>query len=110
MPILDKINDKEKSIQKTIDIDEDLYQRLNKVAKTKFNQTTSKLINACIFELAETENMQLYKNEGGIQLKHTVMFSKEALETLEKLKKKYNIPTCKLIGIAINNVIEEIEK
>ncbi len=110
MTIKSRLNIKENLVQKTVNIDNDLYERLEKLSKTKYDESTSKLINACIFELDETENINIYANENELLIKHTIIFRESALLVLNRLHNKYKIPMYKLINIAIHNVIDELEE
>lgn len=102
MSIKNRLTKKEKLIQKTMNIDNDLYERIEKLAKRKYDESISRIINACVYELAETENELL--------VKHTIIFRQSALKELERLRKKYRISIYKLVNIAIHNVIDELEE
>lgn len=110
MSIKSRLNKKEQLIQKTINIDSDLYERLAKLSRFKYEESISRIINACIYELSQTENIILYDIENILFVKHTIIFKKSALKELERLKSKYNISIYKLVNIAINNVIDELEQ
>jgi len=109
MAIQNKLTRREKLIQKTITIDNDLYERIEKLSKTIYDESVSKIINACIFELAETENINIYANKNELLVKHTIIFRQNALIELERLHKKYRLPAYKLVNISIHNVIDELE-
>lgn len=65
-----------------------------------------KIINACIDELIETEDVKLYPKESNeLFTKHSIILRKSSLNNLEKLKDKYGISVYKLIHIAIKNVL-----
>ncbi len=110
MSIKNRLTKKEKLIQKTMNIDNDLYERIEKLAKRKYDESISRIINACVYELAETENINIYENENELLVKHTIIFRQSALKELERLRKKYRISIYKLVNIAIHNVIDELEE
>lgn len=110
MSIKSRLNKREQLIQKTINIDSDLYERLANLSRYKYEESISRIINACIYELAQTENIFIYNVKNTLFVKHTIIFKKSALKELNRLKNKYNISICKLVNIAINNVIDELEQ
>lgn len=108
MSVLDKFYKKDILIQKTIEIDSTLFDKVDFLSKEVYDASISKIINACIDELIEKENISLYeKNENEISLKHTIILRNSSLEGLEKLKQKYDISINKLINISIHNVLKE---
>lgn len=108
MNVFDRFYDKEKLIRKTIEIDNDLYDELNKISKMKYNTSTNMLINVCIEELLKTENINMYvKKDKYSTMKHSLLIKKSFIDGLDKLKEKYNISISKLINMAIKNAIDE---
>ena len=63
MSVFDRFYDKEKLIRKTVEIDNDLYDKLSEILKGKYNTSVNMLINASIEELIKTENINLYAKE-----------------------------------------------
>lgn len=110
MAIRDRLDKKEKLIQKTMNVDSELYERISNLSKKTYDASISKIINACVYELAETEKINIYENENELLVKHTIIFRQSALNSLERLHKKYKIAIYKLVNIAINNVIDELER
>lgn len=108
MAIQDRLNKKEKLIQKTMNLDDELYNRIEKLSKKKYDESISRIINACVYELAETENITIYENENELLVKHTIIFKQSAWKELERLRRKYKISIYKLVNIAIHNVIDEL--
>jgi predicted CopG family antitoxin len=109
MKITDKLTKKEKLIQKTIMIDDNLYTRLENLSKHKYDESISKIINICIYNLSETNNINICDSENELLVKHTVIFREGALQELEKLKNKYKLSIFRLVNIAIRNAIDELE-
>ena len=63
MSVFDCFYDKEKLIRKTVEIDNDLYDKLSEILKGKYNTSVNMLINASIEEIIKTENINLYAKE-----------------------------------------------
>lgn len=108
MKLLDVVLKKEKRCQRTVDIQEDLYIRLNELSVKYFDASVSKLINLAIYDFndgRETVTMCQMKDLG----KHTVIFKESALEVLNQLKKKYNIPIYVILNLAIKDAVENLE-
>lgn len=108
MGMLDNLLQKEELSQRTLDIEADLYEILVDLSNNYFDASVSKIINLCIYELAEKE--QVIMCEMKDLEKHSVMLRKSAMECLNKMKKKYNIPIYVLINTAIKEGIDKLEK
>lgn len=108
MSVLDRFWPKDKLVQKTIEIESNLYDEIEYLSENVYDASISKIINACIDELIQNENVKLYtKEDNELFTKHSLILRKSSLENLEKLKDKYGISVYKLIHIAIKNVINE---
>lgn len=107
MSVLDRFWKRDILVQKTIDIDSDLYDKIEYLSENVYDASISKIINACIDELVEKENIKMYPKENNELLtKHSLILRKNSLENLNKLKDKYGIAVYRLIHIAIKNVLE----
>lgn len=111
MGAFDRFYDKEKLIRKTIEIENELYDKLNEISKNKYNTSTNMLINASIDELIKTEDIKIYEREEKYcsSMKHSLLIRESFTKGLEKLKQKYNISVSKLVNIAIRNAINELD-
>lgn len=108
MSVLDRFWTKDELVQKTIEIESSLYDEIEFLSENVYDASISKIINACIDELIETENVKLYKKETNeLFTKHSLILRKNSLKNLETLKDKYGISVYKLIHIAIKNVLIE---
>lgn len=108
MSVLDRFWAKDELIQRTIEIESSLYDEIEFLSENVYDASISKIINACIDELVETENIKIYtKEDKDLFTKHSLLLRKNSLENLEKLKEKYGISVYKLIHIAIKNVLIE---
>ena len=106
MSVLDRFWPKDKLVQKTIEIESGLYDEIEFLCENVYDTSVSKIINACIDELIETEDVKLYPKESNeLFTKHSIILRKSSLNNLEKLKDKYGISVYKLIHIAIKNVL-----
>lgn len=102
---------KEKIIRRTFSVDYRLYDKLKYLSDNIYDVSINKLVNICIKQLIETENIKLYKiNYKESKMDRTYLIPEKYLNKLEKLKEKYNISVTKLINIAIYNAIESEEK
>ena len=99
---------KDKIIRKTFSVDYRLYDKLKYLSDNIYDVSINKLVNICIKELIETENIKLYKVDyKENKMDRTYLIPESYLQELEKLKSKYNISVTKLINIAIYNAVEE---
>ncbi len=106
MSVLDRFWPKDELVQKTIEIESGLYDEIEFLCENVYDTSVSKIINACIDELIETEDVKLYPKESNeLFTKHSIILRKSSLNNLEKLKDKYGISVYKLIHIAIKNVL-----
>lgn len=106
MSVFDRFYDKEKLIRKTVEIDNDLYDKLSEILKGKYNTSVNMLINASIEELIKTENINLYaKGDKYSTMKRSLLIKESFSNGLNKLKEKYNISISKLINMAIKNAV-----
>ena len=111
MSVLDRFWPKDELVQKTIEIESSLFDEIEFLCTNVYDTSVSKLINACIDELVETEDVKLYPKEyDELFTKHTLILRKSSLENLEKLKDKYGVPVYKLIHISIKNALNEYHK
>lgn len=106
MSVLDRFWPKDNLVQKTFEIESSLYDEIEFLSENIYDASISKIINACIDELIETENVKLYTKESNeLFTKHSLLIRENSLKSLELLKDKYGISVYKLIHIAIKNVL-----
>lgn len=101
---------REKLISKTLEIDEELYDELSVLSKERYEASISKLVNASIEDLIKNENIKVYKRKNNSYVSRSFLIRKTFIDGLYELKKKYGIPICLLINIAIKNELEEEEE
>lgn len=110
MNVLDRFYPKDKLIQRTMNIEDSIYSKLEYLSNKKYDVSVSKLINACVDDLIEKENINIYEHTNDeLLVKRTITFRKYSLEGLEKLRDKYKISIFRLVNIAIHNIVDDIE-
>ena len=106
-----KFYDKDVIIQKTFEIDSNLYDKTEFLSENIYDASVSKLINAFIDDLVETEDIKLYPKDGTeLYTKHSLLLRRYSLDNLETLKSKYGISVYKLINMAIRRALDEYDK
>lgn len=102
---------KEKLISKTLEIDESLYYELEKLSANKYDASISKMVNAAIDNLIETEKIEIYERKNEMKISRSFLIRESFWEGLYNLKKKYTISIDLLVNIARRNaLIEEKEE
>ena len=92
MSCLGRLYRKEKLISRTLDIDEELYYKLEFLSKERYDASISKLVNISIEELVRTENVQIYKRKNNSYVSRSFLLRESVLDGLYELKSKYRIP------------------
>lgn len=109
--VFNRFYDKDIIIQKTFEIETTLYDQLEFLSENIYDASISKLVNACIDDLVETEDIKLYPKDGNeLYTKHSLLLRRYSLDNLEALKVKYDISVYKLINIAIRRALDEFNK
>lgn len=98
---------RENMISKTLNIDENFYCELENLSDNVYDASISKLVNASIESLLNTEKVEIYKRESTNQVTRSFLIRESFLEGLYKLKRKYTISINLLVNIAIRNAILE---
>ena len=110
MNVLDRFWKKSELVQKTIEIESSLYDKVEYLADNVYDASASKIVNACIDELIEKENIVIYpKEDNELFTKHSLILRQNSLDNLNKLKEKYGISIYKLIHISLKNVLDYIK-
>lgn len=110
MNVLDRFWKKSELVQKTIEIESSLYDKIEYLADNVYDASASKIVNACIDELIEKENIVIYpKEDNELFTKHSLILRQNSLDNLNKLKEKYGISIYKLIHISLKNVLDDIK-
>ncbi|MBP3831165.1 MAG: hypothetical protein ILA02_02180 [Clostridia bacterium] len=103
---------KEQSINRSLNIDEDLYIELERLSNNVYDASITKLVNAAIERLIETENIQIYERKNKSYVSRSFLVRESFLDGLYNLKDKYGVSICLLINVAIRNALleERVEK
>lgn len=108
MGAIDSLWKKEELEQKTVQIEDTLYEQLIELSEKELDASVSKIINACIYEFADKERITMHEITD--LSKHSVIFRKTALDKLAGMKAKFNIPQYIILNLAIKEGIEKIQK
>ena len=110
MGAFDRFWKRELLLKKTIEIDDDLYDRINELSKMVYHTSTNQLINGCIEELLKNKNVKLYAKETDkMPVQHSLLIRESFFKGLEELRERYNISIYKLVNIAIKNALDELK-
>ena len=88
MSCLGRLYRKEKLISRTLDIDEELYYKLEFLSNERYDASISKLVNISIEELVRTENVQIYKRKNNSYVSRSFLLRESVLDGLYELKSK----------------------
>ncbi len=98
---------KERLVNRSLDIDEELYGELEYLSKNVYEASISKLVNASIEKIIETEEIQLYERKNKSYVSRSFLLRESLIDGLYDLKEKYGISICLLVNVAIRNAILE---
>ena len=101
---------KENTVNRSLSIDEELYNQLEDLSKNVYNASISKLVNASIENLIEKENIQIYERKAKSYVSRSFLVRESLVDSLYDLKDKYGVSMCFLINLAIRNALMEENK
>lgn len=108
MGAFDRFWKRENLLKKTIEIDDNLYEKLNQLSENVYQTSTNQLINACIEELLKTKNVKIYEKEKGqMPVQHSLLIRESLFNGLEEMRDTYNLSVYKLVNIAIKNALND---
>ena len=98
----------EKSVMRSVDIDENFYAILGELA-IKYKTSINKLVVIAIEELLRTKKVAVYKRDPNIgTVSRSYRLKKNLLTGLENLKSEYgDLALYRLVNIAIRNALIE---
>lgn len=106
----EKFYKREKLINRTLDIDENLYNELERLSKNVYDASINKLVNVAIEEMIKTENITFYKKDKRtLYVTRSFLIRNSFLEQLYDLRDRYGISIRTLVNIAVNNALEKEE-
>ena len=96
---------KDNLLKRRIEIDNSLYEQLEKLSKI-YDASINKLVNIAIIEMIKTENVKIYeKPDNEIVEAHNFAIRETSYNKLEEFKNKYGLSIYKLTNIAIYNAL-----
>lgn len=99
-----------KTIKKTINIDNSLYERLMKCTKKNYDATFSQVINVCIEEYIERNKPSFYEKPKMETVTYrSIMIRKENLKNIQNMHKSTGITVTRLLNCAIKEFLEKYD-
>ena len=99
-----------KTIKKTINIEDSLYNRLMKFTFKNYDATFSEIINICIEEYIERDKPSFYEKPKMETVTYrSIMIRKENLSNLQIMYKKTGISVTRLLNCAVKEFLERYE-
>lgn len=99
-----------KTIKKSINIDDSLYKKLMRFTKKNYDATFSEVINVCIEEYIYENKPYFYeKPENETVTYRSIMIRKENLSNLQKLHKKTGISVTRLLNCAVKEFLDKYD-
>lgn len=99
-----------KTIKKTVNIDDSLYKRLMKFTKKNFDSSFSEIVNVCIEDYIEKNKPSFYeKPELETVTYRSIMIRKDNLNNLQKMYKRTGISVTRLLNCAIKEFLEKYD-
>ncbi len=108
MDAIDSLWKKDKLEQKTVQIEDKLYEQLVELSDGQLDASVSRIINACIYDFADKERITMHEIKD--LSKHSVIFRRTALDKLASMKSKFSIPQYVILNLSIKEGIEKILK
>lgn len=100
-----------KTIKKTINIEDKLYQRLLEFVKNNYDATFSDIINVCIEEYVEKNKPSFYEKPKHEKVTYrSIMIRKENLSNLKKMYQRTGISVTRLLNGAVKEFLEKHNK
>lgn len=99
-----------KTVKKTVNIEDKLYSRLMKFTKKNYDATFSQVINVCIEEYIERNKPSFYEKPKLETVTYrSIMIRKGNLEQLQKMYKKTGISVTRLLNGAVKEFLEQYD-
>ena len=95
-----------KKIQKCVNLDDDLYEKVRELTEEKYDATLSEFINVCIEDYINKNKPTYYpKKDNVLTTNRSIMIRKENEKGLNKIHDKTGISFTRLLNGAINEFI-----
>lgn len=99
-----------RTVKKTVNIDDSLYKRLMKYAKKNYDATFSEIINVCIEEYIDENNPSFYEKPKLETVTYrSIMIRKQNLNNLQKMYKRTGISVTRLLNCAVKEFLEKYD-
>lgn len=111
MSAIDRLyNINNRTVKKSVNIDDSLYRTLIDFTQNKFDATISDLINIAIEDFISKGNPTFYgKPENESVTYRSVMLREDNINWLSKTSKKTGISATRLVNAAIKELIEKVK-
>lgn len=109
MSYFNRFYKKEKLVNRSFQIDENLYFKLEYLSKNVYDASISKLVNASIEQMINNENICIYGKKNKSCISRSFLIRESLLNGLYNLKEKYGLSICMLVNMSIRNAIIEEE-
>lgn len=109
MKIVEKLYLKDnKKIQKCVNLDDDLYNKLKELSEKKYDATISEIINICLEEYIDKNNPTYYpKKKSEFTTNRSIMIRKNNEAGINEFHNKTGISFTRLLNGAIKEFIIE---
>lgn len=99
---------KEKWINKNIEIEESLYEKLKILSENELDASINKLIDSCVenFKIENDTIIYYKKPENEISISRSIRLRESMWNKLELLKKDFDISIYKLINMSIKYTLD----
>jgi hypothetical protein len=111
MEPIKRLYKKDKTITRSLHIDEDLYTKLLYICSNEFDASPSKLINICVETLLQHKNdIKYYKKPYKMYSTYrSILFRKEFYDELIKLRDETGISFSRLVNGSIKEFFDKYE-
>lgn len=100
-----------KTIKRTINIEDTLYKELMTFVNSKYDATFSEIVNICIEDYINKNNPTFYEKPKLESITYrSIMIRKKNLEGLHKMYKTTGISVTRLLNAAIKDFLEKYNK
>ncbi len=100
-----------RTVKKTINIEDSLYNKIMKFTKENYDATFSEMINICVEEYIERNNPIFYEKPKLETVTYrSMMIRKENLVNLQKMHKETGISVTRLLNGAVKEFLEHYDK
>jgi hypothetical protein len=100
-----------KTIKKTINIEDSLYNELMKFTLQNYDATFSEIINVCIEDYIERNTPSFYEKPKGETVTYrSIMIRKDNLSNLTQMYKKTGISVTRLLNGAVKEFLAKYNK